>query len=135
MRWTDVRNVMQAARAVERAGRSNAGVLVDPIHFDRAGSTLAQLAAIAPQRLGYVQFCDAPADRPSTVEELLRQAPSDRLLPGDGGLDLRRLLHAMPPGVPLSLEIPQSRRPGLTAHDRARRAIDATLGLLASIAD
>jgi len=133
MPWTDVRDVAQAARVVEGAGRTNAGVLVDPIHFDRAAGTLAQLAAIAPQRLGYLQFCDAPAERPADIEELLRQARSDRLLPGDGALDLRALLRAMPPEAPLSLEIPLCRPAGLPAHERARRAIDRTRRLLASM--
>jgi sugar phosphate isomerase/epimerase len=110
----------------------NAGVLVDPIHFDRAGSTPAQLAAIAPHRLAYLQFCDAPTARPRTITELLRQARSDRLLPGDGGLDLRGLLSAMPAHSPLSLEIPFDRPPGLPARERALSAIKATQRWLAA---
>ena len=135
MPWTDLRDVVHAARIVEAAGRANAGVLVDPIHFDRAGSTFAQLASIAPQRLAYMQFCDAPAERPTSVDELLRQARGNRLLPGDGGLGLRELLRAMPLDLPLSLEIPLARPAGLPARERARRAMDATRRLLESIAD
>ena len=123
MPWIEVRDVVQAARIVERSGADNAGVLIDPIHFDRAGSRVEDVAAIGPRRLPYLQFCDAPAERPTTREELLRQARSARLPPGEGGLDLRGLLAAVPMGVPLSLEVPFG---GGTALERARRVLDST---------
>ena len=44
----------------------------------------------------YVQFCDAHAGRPADMQEIIRQARGDRLLPGEGALDLRGLLHAPP---------------------------------------
>lgn len=125
MPWTDARDVTQAARIVERAGQPNAGVLIDPIHFDRAGNHASQIAALAPERLAYLQFCDAPAARPTGLDELLRQARSERLLPGEGGLDLRGILAAVPAGAPLSLEIPMQRR-GLAPLARARLALEAT---------
>lgn len=130
MPWTDVRDIVQAARVVERAGQINAGVLIDPIHFDRAGSRIEQIAGIAVQRLAYLQFCDAPPERPTSTQELLRQARTDRRLPGEGGLDLQGLLRAMPREVPLSLEIPIALPAGLSAPARARRCIDATRRML-----
>lgn len=130
MPWTDVRDLVQAARIVEQAGRDNAGVLIDPIHFDRAGSRLEQIAAVAPRRLPYMQFCDAPAERPATLEGLLHQARASRLPPGEGELDLAGLLQAMPPEVPLSLEVPLA-WPGAGALARARRVLEATRRLLA----
>lgn len=133
MPWTDVRDLAAASRIVERAGRANAGVLIDAIHFDRAGSRLEEIAALPPQRLPYLQLCDAPAERPHTVDELLRQARAARRLPGEGGLDLAGLLRAMPAGVPLSLEIPLAEPAGLDAEERARRALDATRRLLATL--
>jgi sugar phosphate isomerase/epimerase len=130
MPWLEVREVRQAARIVERSGARNAGVLVDPIHFDRAGSTPADLADIPPLRLPYLQFCDAPRERPTTREELLRQARAARLPPGEGGLDLRGLLAAAPAGVPLSLEVPFA---GGTALERARKLRQACETLLARV--
>jgi sugar phosphate isomerase/epimerase len=44
MPWTEVRDLVQAARIVEAAAQAHAGMLVDAIHFDRAGSTLPALA-------------------------------------------------------------------------------------------
>jgi sugar phosphate isomerase/epimerase len=133
MPWTDVCDLEVAARIVQACGHQNAGVLIDPIHFDRGGSTFDQLATIAPQHLEYLQFCDAPAQRPGTVDEVLRQARGDRMLPGEGGLDLRGLLCTVPRGAPLSLEIPFKRTAGLTARERARLALVATQRLLAAL--
>jgi sugar phosphate isomerase/epimerase len=127
MPWLEVRDVRHAARIVESAGADNAGVLVDAIHFDRAGSRAADLAAIPPRRLPYLQLCDAPAERPTARDELLRQARSARLPPGEGELDLRALLAAMPPDVPISLEVPFA---GGTPLERSRRVLEATQRLL-----
>jgi sugar phosphate isomerase/epimerase len=132
MPWTDVRNVVQAARIVAASGRADAGVLVDAIHFDRAGSALAELAAIAPSRLHYLQLCDAPAARPTDLAELLRQARCDRLLPGEGALDLAGLLHALPATAPISLEIPLARP--LDPLPRARLVRETTQRWLAGLA-
>ena len=63
------------------------------------------------------------------MEEVIRQARSDRLFPGEGGLDLRGLLRALPAGIPLSLEVPVSQK--LAPLERARRALEATKAILA----
>jgi sugar phosphate isomerase/epimerase len=130
MPWTDVRDIVQAAHVVEQAGCDNAGVLIDAIHFDRADSRLEQIAGIATRRLRYLQLCDAPAHRPTTLDGLLHQARAARLPPGEGELDLIGLLKAMPPGVPLSLEVPLA-WPGASAAARAQRVLEATRRLLA----
>ncbi len=120
MPWTDVRDLAQGLRVVEGARRTDVGLLVDPIHFDRAGDTPEALRAVDPARLPYLQFCDAPAQRPDTLDELLRQARAERQLPGEGGLDLAALLRAVPRTRALSLEMPlQSRGAGLDAYGRA----------------
>ncbi|HEX2332692.1 MAG TPA: sugar phosphate isomerase/epimerase, partial [Burkholderiales bacterium] len=69
------------------------------------------------------QICDAHPGRPTDIQEIIRQARSDRLFPGDGALDLKRLLGALPADLPLSLEVPVSRP--MSPQDRARRALDA----------
>ena len=71
MPWTDVKTFEQGARIVAAAGRGNAGVLMDAIHFDRAGDVPASIAAAPVSRLRYMQLCDAPATRPTDLETLL----------------------------------------------------------------
>ena len=133
MPWTDACDFTQAARIVDNSACGNAGVLIDPIHFDRAGNTAEQIGTVAPRRLAYLQFCDAPAARPADLEGLLHQARAERRLPGQGGLDLRGILRAVPADAPLSLEIPMRSSP-LSALERARLALTATRAFLAGAA-
>lgn len=118
MPWVEVSTVAKAARLIRRP---NAAILVDPIHFFREDNRLDDLKGM-PVR--YLQFCDARRDKPSDMQELIRQARSDRLFPGEGGLDLRGLLAALPDGLPMSLEIPHAG--GLAPYERARRALEST---------
>lgn len=137
MPWTDAKDLTQAARIVERSGRANAGVLIDPFHLSRSRSRIADvasIAAIAPQRFRYLQFCDVPAAVPPTMEEILAEARAERLFPGEGGVDLVALLRAVPPGLPLSIEAPtHTLARTVDATERARRALAATRRVLAQV--
>ncbi|MFS2199186.1 sugar phosphate isomerase/epimerase family protein [Pseudomonas sp. Pseusp3] len=132
MPWTDARNLQQAVRIVENAGRENGGVLVDAFHFDRSGSRLEDLAKVAPSRLRYAQLCDVAGLRPNDMAEILRQARNERRFPGDGDCDLQGLLGILPANIPLSLEIPtvQLLEQGVSGLERAQMALDKTRELL-----
>lgn len=134
MPWTDVKNVAQAGRIVTAANRGNGGIIIDPIHFDRSGSCVADIAALPSEFFGYMQLCDAPAQHPTNVDELLFQARCERKFPGDGGLNLIGLLDALPNTIPLSIEVPSNElAKTVGALERAKRARAATLNLLAGI--
>lgn len=135
MPWTDARDLQQAVRVVENAGRDNAAVLVDAFHFDRSASRLEDLAKVAPSRLRYAQLCDVAGPRPDDMQEILRQARNERRFPGDGDCDLAGLLHCLPANLPLSLEIPTVKllEQGVGALERAQMALDKTRALLARL--
>src|SRR5207247_2976102 len=76
MPWVDVSNMSKAVRVLEGARRENAGLLVDAIHFFRAGDTLQDLAKVPRKFLRYTQLCDARAERPTDMQEIIRQARS-----------------------------------------------------------
>lgn len=128
MPWVEVSTVAKAKRVIDGAGKKNGALLVDPIHFFRADNSFSDLKGVAKR---YLQFCDARKERPTETQELIRQARGDRLFPGEGGLDLRGLLAALPDDLPMSLEIPHAG--GLAPQERARRALQATRKLLAAI--
>ena len=128
MPWVEVSNIAKALRILRGASRANSGLLVDAIHFFRAGDSLAELAKVPREYLRYAQFCDARAEPPGDMQEIIRQARSDRLFPGEGGLDLTGLLRTLPAGLPLSLEIPYAKP--MPALERARRALAATKAML-----
>lgn len=131
MPWTDVKDVRQAGRIVTAANRPNGGIIIDPIHFDRSGSSVEDIAALPAELFGYMQFCDAPAERPTDLPGLLFQARCERNFPGEGGLDLAALLDALPDDIPISLEVPtEELTKTVNALERAKRAREATLKLL-----
>ncbi len=128
MPWVDVSNLTKAMRILAGAARANGGLLVDAIHFFRAGDSPQALAKVPRRVLRYMQLCDARPERPSDMQEIIRQARSDRLFPGEGGLDLKGLLDALPAALPISLEIPVSKK--MEPLERARRALAATNAIL-----
>ena len=131
MPWTDCRTFAQGVRIVTAADRDNGGVLIDAIHFDRGGSKVTEIATVPHARLRYMQLCDAPRERPTDMKGLLHQARAERLMPGEGGLDLRGMLQLIPADLPLSLEIPMhalSRT--LPALERTSRMLAKTRALL-----
>lgn len=134
MPWTDAKDLIQAARIVERTARANASVLIDPFHFSRSRSRIEDIAAIAPSRLRFMQFCDVPAAIPPTMDQILAEARAERLFPGEGDLDLLGLLRAVPRDIPLSVEVPtHTLAKTVGATERARRALAATRRVLAQL--
>ena len=134
MPWTDAKDLLQAARIVDRAARPNAGVLIDPFHLSRSRSRIEDIATVAPAQLRFLQFCDVPAEIPSTMEAILAEARAERLCPGEGGIDLVGLLRAVPRHIPVSVEVPMhtlARTVGAT--ERARRALAGTRAVLARL--
>lgn len=111
MVFSQVRTPAEALALLEEAGADDAGVLVDTLHLARAGCSPEDLAALAPERLPYLQVCDAASARPAgTGPDGLRaavaEAVSHRLAPGDGVLPLVDVLRRCPAGAPLSVEAP-----------------------------
>jgi sugar phosphate isomerase/epimerase len=135
MPWTDARDLTQAMRIVEGAGRENGCVLVDAFHFDRSASRLDDLRRLPASRIHYAQLCDVAGPRPDDMAEILRQARNERRFPGDGDCDLAGLLRALPPDLPLSLEIPARHllEQGVSARERAKMALDKTREVLARL--
>jgi len=134
MPWTDCKTFAQGVRIVTAAGHENGGILIDPIHFDRAGSEAGEISGVPRARFHYMQLCDAPAERPTDVEGLLHQARAERLMPGDGGLDLAGILRAVPADLPIGLEIPmESLARTVPALERTKQMLVKTRRLLATL--
>lgn len=129
MPWTDVKDLRQGI-AVLSACQAKVGLLVDAIHYDRAMNSPAELAALPREWIRYAQICDAPAERPATVDEMMYQGRSARLLPGAGGIDLVSMLRALPAGIPISVEAPlHSDAPAAVRDAAAARAAREVLRL------
>ena len=129
--WYEVSTLSACEAAIQASGRQDVGLIVDPIHLDRAGQGAAHIAALPASRFRYWQLCDAPAERPTERDELLRQARSDRLLPGQGALPLADYAQALPADLPVSLEVPLAGAWGAASPlARARAMLAAARALL-----
>jgi sugar phosphate isomerase/epimerase len=104
-----VRNLVQAVDVLRTIGRSNAGLMIDTHHFQRAGDDPAALRALPREWFHFAQLCDAPAEIPTERQELIRIMREARLYVGEGGIDVARILEPIPPCV-YSIELPNKAR-------------------------
>lgn len=118
MVFSGVRSLAAARDLVLAADQPNLRILVDALHWMRAGGDAAALRAAAG-RLGYVQLCDGPLVSPIGRDALIQEARTNRLPPGEGQFPLDDLLDAMPPNCVASLEVPLP--PGSDPLAHARR--------------
>jgi sugar phosphate isomerase/epimerase len=129
--WCVVHRLDHAKDLIRRAGATNAGVIVDTLHMDRAGETPASIAAFDPTLIAYAQICDAGPHRPASPPDLMAEARGNRLLPGQGALPLDAMLDALPRGLAVGVEAPTQELAGLSIVDTAKRAGDVTRAFLA----
>lgn len=117
-----VRSLDQALRIVRASGADNACVTVDCLHVMRSGSSPDAVRGAPPDLIGYAQICDGPAEAP---QDLSAEAFEERGLPGAGVFPLQAFAAALPPGVPLGIEIPSKtlRLSGLSPRERATRIV------------
>lgn len=123
-------NLTAALAVIQQVGSPDLRLLIDTMHFFRSGSRLEDLATVDPDRLGYVQLCDAPLSpaNPDYMEE----AMFERLPPGAGELPLHDLLQVLPHNLVISLEVPQRAQvaAGTSPRQWAVRCVEAARDLL-----
>ena len=95
---------MRAALA-HATGVPGAGVIVDALHLRRSGGSAADLLGMSADELPLRAILRRTRPGPAT-RRLRAEARGDRLYPGDGALDLRALLGAVPNALPISVEAP-----------------------------
>ena len=125
MRFAEVRTLSHAQRIVEASGASNAGILLDALHFFllRNGPCSTISSVSTETRIHVVQLCDAPLNTPDTFAEMLHEARFDRLLPGKGELPLSKFMAALPADVPLSIEVPLAPQHGISEFGEIARQL------------
>lgn len=131
--WQATNSLAKAAEILRASGRDNVGVMIDSLHFDRAGVSLDEIGRYPQAWFHYIQLCDAPRRRPADLHGLLYAAREERLFPGEGELDLVGLLSRLPKGLPVALEIPTETLSFTEPpEDRARLAREAAERVLAA---
>ncbi len=104
----ELNSLSRALQIIALTARDNIGVTMDMLHLTRTGASIAEIAAVPPERIGYIQLCDGPAQMP--VEDQLAEAGWGRLYPGEGNFRLHEMLAVLPGGKPVGIEIPREDR-------------------------
>ena len=121
--YSRIRNLQAALDVVDRSGASNAGIVIDALHLDRSGGHPADVRQLAPQRIALAQLCDIRrAARPTTEADLVTEARTGRLPPGEGDLPLFELLDVLPEGVEIEYEVAPAARAAWSPAEKARTA-------------
>lgn len=106
-----------ALEAIEYVNQPHFRLLIDTMHLIRSGSSAAQLAAIDPALIGYVQLSDAPLL--ATEPDYMKEATFSRMIPGAGELPLKEILAVIPGDRVVSLEIPNLEGAKVSRHPTA----------------
>jgi sugar phosphate isomerase/epimerase len=120
-----------AVAAVRAVGRPNFRLLVDTMHLVRSGSSAADLAAIDPALIGYLQLCDVPLV--PLVSNYGEEATCERMVPGEGELPLVDIVSVIPADTIVGLEVPMrmSAEAGVGPYDRLRRCVEGARRIMA----
>lgn len=121
MPMSTLKSIADTQRVIADSGGRNVGLLIDSLHLARSGAGVADVRALDPECIYLTQLCDAPAVR-SPATTLFDEAMAGRMYLGDGGLDLRGLVAALPPDAEIELETPVVADAALPPAERARRA-------------
>lgn len=126
---TGITTLERALALVDHIGRDKAKLLIDSTHLFRTGGTVAQVAALDRDVIGYCQLSDgrnAPPD-----EAYFATAMFARDVPGAGELPLAELIAVLPKDLTISLEVPRldDLRGGMTPRDHAARCVAAARAL------
>ncbi len=83
----EVNGIGDAKRIIDGSGRSEGTIVLDPFHDFRGGAGCEEIATLTAAQIAICHFDDAPAE-PSPPD----QHDSDRVMPGDGVIDLQRFV-------------------------------------------
>ncbi len=126
--WSPVvRSLPSAVRVVEKVGHPRVGVLFDTAHYQVTPTKLSDLGPDAVRWIKHVHLNDMP-DKPAD----LTHRDFDRVLPGEGVLDLPEIIAALEEGGYegfFSIEMFNADLWRLSAKEAARRCYESLLPL------
>lgn len=102
---TAVQSMDDALAIIRKADHPAAALLVDTLHFQRAGHRPEELKKMEACLLPYTQICDGNLDCDPSFEAYLEDAIDLRSCPGEGALPVADVIKALPKDIALSLEI------------------------------
>ncbi len=83
----DINSIEAAVDILTKAGHASGTIVHDPFHIFRGGGSFESLTMFPASRIAVCHFNDAPASPPRE-----NQHDPDRVMPGDGHIDLKRMV-------------------------------------------
>lgn len=110
--FAGVTSLDEAIDVLDKVERPNAYLMVDTLHAHRSRVSVDDIARVEPSSFGFIHLCDGPGPIPELDDpSMIEVAREGRLYPGEGEIDLKGMLLAMPPN-PISIELPNSKEMG-----------------------
>jgi len=130
--FSGIPTIADAVRLVDAADRENLGFVLDTWHWFRqpGGPDVATLRSIPPERIHLLQLNDAPVQ---PGEDLMMES-MNRLLPGEGAVDILEVLDVldeMGASPPVVSEVFSMELAALDPAENARRQYAAASAVLA----
>jgi sugar phosphate isomerase/epimerase len=94
--WSGMPDLATAWGVVEGSGVANGGIVIDMMHWQHqdGGPNFELLERIPGEHIHYVQACDTVAPR-APAGDYMQEALGNRRLPGQGEVDIARLLRTL----------------------------------------
>lgn len=86
----DINTIEGALEIVTKAAHPAGTIVLDPFHIFRGGGSLETISRLRPEQIAIMHFNDTPASPPR-----LEQHDKDRVFPGDGHLNLKRIVELL----------------------------------------
>lgn len=128
--WADVYDLKTTVDVLKTVNRSNVGVMIDTLHFNRSRVKLEELDNIPKEWFHFAHICDGPKEIPTDKEGLIHTGRDERFYVGEGAIDIASIIKRMPPVV-YSIELPHIERAkefGYAEH--ARRCLESAKNYL-----
>ncbi len=128
--WSKIPDLRAAWEIVRSADQPNGGVTIDAWHYFRGVPDAAMLETIPGHAILGVQLSDGPA---RAERDLVQATLHERLLPGDGDMDLPQLLAGLRragSSAPIGVEVFSDALHQLEPAEAATRAGDAARRIL-----
>lgn len=118
------------AAAMARQVGNGFKLVIDMMHVIRSGGLAADLAALEPEIVGYIQVCDAPLAREANYGDA---SANQRMPIGEGEFPILDMLNALPRERVFGVEAPlrDKAEAGVSLFDALKPSVDATRALLA----
>jgi sugar phosphate isomerase/epimerase len=125
-------SVTAGAKRIAGGKFKNLKLLVDALHLTRGKETPDDVAKVR-EFIDCGQWCDGPLVSESG-KAYAHEGMFERQVPGEGEFPLTDLMKVMPKEGVIYMEVPQraAREAGVSARERARRAIDGIRNVIAA---